>query len=116
MSSFQGRDTKLNRFFGKYQHNQRKLLYFRIIQSADSSNIGHQFRIYGPKINPKAREIFVSVKLCSLTPPNLHFTLCPESSENIPIMFQETDLCFPKQNVPRNPKMGSKQSVVVPTQ
>jgi hypothetical protein len=43
-------------------------------------------------------------------------TLRPESSENIPILLQVADLCFPKQNVIRNPKMGSKQSVTVPTQ
>ena len=43
-------------------------------------------------------------------------TLRPESSENIPILLQEADLCFSKQNCPRNPKMGSKQSVVVATQ
>jgi hypothetical protein len=43
-------------------------------------------------------------------------TLCPESSENIPILLQEDYLCFSKQNDPRNPKMGSKQSVVVAAQ
>jgi hypothetical protein len=32
--------------------------------------------------------------------------LCPESSENIPILLQVADLCFSKQNVIRNPKMG----------
>ena len=42
-------------------------------------------------------------------------SLCPESSENIPILLQEADLCFSKQNCPRNPKIGSKQSVVVAT-
>ena len=31
-------------------------------------------------------------------------------------MFQEADLCYSKQNVAGNPKMGSKQSVVVTTQ
>jgi hypothetical protein len=43
------------------------------------------------------------------------FLLRPESSENIPILLQEADLCFSKQNVPRNLKIGSKQSIVVPT-
>ena len=41
--------------------------------------------------------------------------LRPESSENIPMLFQEADQCFSKQSCPRNLKMGSKQSVVVPT-
>ena len=41
-------------------------------------------------------------------------TLRPESSENIPILFQGADLYFSNQNDLRNPKMGSKQSVVVP--
>ena len=45
----------------------------------------------------------------------LYNTLRPESSENIPILLQEADLCFSKQNCPMNPKMGSKQSVVVAT-
>jgi hypothetical protein len=40
----------------------------------------------------------------------------PESSENMPILLQEADLCFSKQNDPRNPKMCSKQSFVVATQ
>jgi len=44
-----------------------------------------------------------------------HITLCPESSENIPILLQEADLCFSNQNDLRNPKMGSKQSVTGPT-
>jgi hypothetical protein len=44
------------------------------------------------------------------------YTLCPESSENIPILLQEANLCFSKQNAPRNPKMGSKQSVIGATQ
>ena len=39
-------------------------------------------------------------------------SLCPESSENIPILFQASDLCFLNQNYIRNPKMGSKQSIV----
>ena len=43
-------------------------------------------------------------------------SLRPESSENIPILLQEAGLCFSKQNCQRNPKMGSKQSVVVATQ
>ena len=42
-------------------------------------------------------------------------TLRPEGSENIPILLQEADLYFSNQNDLRNPKMGSKQSVVVPT-
>ena len=46
---------------------------------------------------------------------NLEETLRPEGSENIPILLQEIDLYFWNQNDPRNPKMGSKQSVVVPT-
>ena len=41
-------------------------------------------------------------------------SLRPESSENIPILFQGADLYFSNQNYLRNPKMGSKQSVVVP--
>ena len=41
-------------------------------------------------------------------------TLCPESSENIPILLQEANPYFSNQNDLRNPKMGSKQSVVVP--
>ena len=42
--------------------------------------------------------------------------LRPESSENIPILLQEADLYFSNQNDLRNPKMGSKQSVVVATE
>ena len=38
-------------------------------------------------------------------------TLCPESSENIPILFQVSDLCFENQNCIRNPKIGSEQSI-----
>ena len=41
-------------------------------------------------------------------------SLRPDSSENIPILFQGADLYFSNQNHLRNPKMGSKQSVVVP--
>ena len=44
------------------------------------------------------------------------YTLRPEGSENIPILLQEVDLYFSNQNDLRNPKMGSKQSVVVPTE
>ena len=44
-----------------------------------------------------------------------NISLRPESTENIPILLQVADLCFSKQNVIRNPKMSSKQSVVVPT-
>ena len=47
----------------------------------------------------------------SLVPPISLLPLCPESSENIPILFQGVDLHFSNQNDPRNPKMGSKQSV-----
>ena len=43
-------------------------------------------------------------------------SLPSETSENIPILFQKADLCISKQNCPRNPKMGSKQSVDIPTQ
>ena len=43
-----------------------------------------------------------------------YITLRPESSENIPILFQGADLYFSNQNDLRNPKMGSKHSVVVP--
>ena len=43
-------------------------------------------------------------------------TLRPEGSENVPILFQGADLYFSNQNDLRNPKMGSKQSVVVATQ
>ena len=40
--------------------------------------------------------------------------LCPESSENIPILLQEADLYISNQNDLRNPKMGSKQSITGP--
>ena len=43
-------------------------------------------------------------------------TLCPESSENIPILLQEADLYFSNQNDLRNPKMGSKQSIPCATE
>jgi hypothetical protein len=43
-------------------------------------------------------------------------SLRPESSESIPILLQEADLDFSNQNDLRNPKMGSKQSVVVATE
>ena len=42
--------------------------------------------------------------------------LRPESSKNIQILFQGAELYFSNQNDLRNPKMCSKQSVVVPTQ
>ena len=42
--------------------------------------------------------------------------LCPEGSENIPILFQGADLYFSNQNNLRNPKMGSKQSVTDATE
>ena len=51
-----------------------------------------------------------SIVICGTNLP-----LCPESSENIPILLQEADLCFSNQNDLRNPKMGSKQSVTGPT-
>ena len=38
-------------------------------------------------------------------------SLCPESSENIPILLQEADLCFSNQNDLRNPKMGSNNQL-----
>ena len=44
----------------------------------------------------------------------ISISLRPESSENIPILFQGADLYFSNQNDLRNPNMGSKQSVVVP--
>ena len=44
------------------------------------------------------------------------FALRPESTENIPILLQEADLDFSNQNDLRNPKMGSKQSIVGATQ
>jgi hypothetical protein len=43
-------------------------------------------------------------------------TLRPESSENIPILLQEADLYLSNQNDLRNPKMGSKHTVVGATQ
>ena len=55
--------------------------------------------------------------------PIVHFTsqirmsnsyLCPESSENIQILFQGAETYFSNQNDLRNPKMCSKQSVAVP--
>jgi hypothetical protein len=39
-------------------------------------------------------------------------SLCPESSENIPILLQVSDLYFYIQNFIRNPKMGSKQLII----
>jgi hypothetical protein len=44
----------------------------------------------------------------------VHMSLRPESSENISILFQGADLYFSNQNDLRNPKISSKQSVVVP--
>ena len=41
----------------------------------------------------------------------LSYSLRPESSENIPILFQGADLHFSNQNDLKNPKMGSKLSV-----
>ena len=37
-----------------------------------------------------------------------------EGAENIPLGFQVSDLCFKNQNCLRNPKMGSKQSIIDP--
>jgi hypothetical protein len=42
--SFQGRDTKLDRFLAKNQHTQRKLLNFENWSSGELSKIGHHFR------------------------------------------------------------------------
>ena len=42
--SFQGRDTKLERFLAKNQHTQRKLLNFENWSSGELSKIGHHFR------------------------------------------------------------------------
>ena len=39
----------------------------------------------------------------------------PESAEIILLGSQEADLCLSKENNTRNPKMGSKQSIVDPT-
>ena len=52
--------------------------------------------------------------LCNVFLPEIAISLRPESSENIPILLQGADLYFSNQNDLRNPKMGSKQSVVVP--
>jgi FtsZ-binding cell division protein ZapB len=43
VAKFQGRDKKLDRFFGKNQHTPRKLLYFEKRLSVESSKIGHHF-------------------------------------------------------------------------
>jgi hypothetical protein len=78
-------------------------------------------------IELKEEKTFVSSKYCVgrlmadklYGVPNKHtglYTLHPESSENILILLQEVDLYFSNQNDLRNPKMGSKQSVVVPTE
>ena len=42
--SFQGRDTKLEKFLAKNQHNQRKFLNFENWSSGKLSKIGHNFR------------------------------------------------------------------------
>ena len=47
---------------------------------------------------------------------SIYDTLCPESSENIPILFQGADLHFSNQKDLRNPKIGSKQSVTDATE
>ena len=58
-----------------------------------------------------------AVLVVSTSPQNFYqCTLCPESSENIPILFQGADLYFSNQNDLRNPKMGSKQSISDPTE
>ena len=41
--SFKSRDTKLERFFPKNQHTQRKLLNFENWFSGEVSKIGHRF-------------------------------------------------------------------------
>ena len=46
----------------------------------------------------------------------MYISLCPESTENIPVLLQEADLYFSNQNDLRNPKMGSKQSITGPTE
>ena len=56
----------------------------------------------------------ISIKTCLVILKSInfhHFSLCPESSENVPILFQGADLYFSNQNDLRNPKMGSKQSI-----
>ena len=91
-------------FFGEKPKN-KKMSFFK------SSNI--QFSIW----NYFFKSMQFLKKLCEGQGcgSNL-YTLRPESSENIPILFQRADLCFSNQNDLRNPKMGSKQSVVVPTE
>ena len=44
--SFQGRDTKLERFWAKNQHANRKLLNFENWSSGKLSKIEHHFRKY----------------------------------------------------------------------
>ena len=45
LSSFQGRDTKLDKFLAKKdQHDQKKLFYSVIIHSAEPTKIGEDFR------------------------------------------------------------------------
>ena len=44
--SFQTGDTKLERFFPKNQHTQRKLLYFENWVNGEVSKIGHHIRKY----------------------------------------------------------------------
>ena len=61
-------------------------------------------------IDKKLQNSSVSLIHCA------QYTLRPESSENILILLQGADLYFSNQNDLRNPKMGSKQSVVVLTQ
>ena len=43
LSSFQRRDTKLDRFLAKNHHTQRKLMCFENRNSAELSKIGHDF-------------------------------------------------------------------------
>jgi hypothetical protein len=69
------------------------------------------------KKTPKMGQLLTSLRFFLFRDDfGLHITLRPESSENIPILLQEANLCFSKQNCPRNPKMGSKQSITGATQ
>jgi hypothetical protein len=55
---------------------------------------------------------FKQFKNSVIEPLALH----PEVAENMPFGSQVPDLCFQNPNYIRNPKMSSKQSVVVSTQ
>ena len=46
LSSFKARDTKLVRFLAKNQYSKEILLYYVNRHSAESSKIGHHFRIW----------------------------------------------------------------------